>query len=375
MKKVAFVHDRIFHLGGAEAVLSDLIRQRSHNQGRIFTLFADKQTLSVDRHELPITVALPRWINRLFVAWSRSRLRLINRLFDYRNLLVVFPVLVRLLRKKIERYQPEQVVISSFAAVKNIIPPYQSIQGDPHVSLYLHSPMQYIRENYDEYCRKLASRQLLIFKPVSRYLRKRDKQIRTYDQVTANSHYTAQTAQRYEISPQVVYPQINKRILESNVSTHPQRYYLYIGRLVRFVRETDLIIKLANHLHLPLVIMGDGPDKHELQQLAGDSIIFVGHISEIDQKIELIRHATALINLTKESCWIGTMEALALGVPVFGLNAGATPELVGPEMGQLVDDKERSTITRTLHSFEPSSYDREQIKKTFLAQYEQTGHL
>jgi glycosyltransferase involved in cell wall biosynthesis len=67
--------------------------------------------------------------------------------------------------------------------------------------------------------------------------------------------------------------------------------------------------------------MGDGPDREKLQNLAGPTITFLGHRSDPDEKYELLRRAKGLINITKESCGIVTMEALALGVPVFGYNA------------------------------------------------------
>ncbi|MBP7848507.1 hypothetical protein KA013_04860 [Patescibacteria group bacterium] len=58
--------------------------------------------------------------------------------------------------RKIRRYQPELQVISSFAAVKNVVPHGKLSNDFPTTVLYLHSPMQYIHENYQEYVRKLS---------------------------------------------------------------------------------------------------------------------------------------------------------------------------------------------------------------------------
>lgn len=71
-----------------------------------------------------------------------------------------FPVLCRILRRKIYQFQPDHIIIDSFAAVKNIIKPEKnkhqlSQDKKHHTTLYLHSPMQYIRENYDENISKL----------------------------------------------------------------------------------------------------------------------------------------------------------------------------------------------------------------------------
>ena len=45
-------------------------------------------------------------------------------------------------------------------------------------------------------------------------------------------------------------------------------YYLYIGRLVKFVREVDRIIALANSMEIPLLIAGSGPDEQYLKEMA-----------------------------------------------------------------------------------------------------------
>jgi len=75
------------------------------------------------------------------------------------------------------------------------------------------------------------------------------------------------------------------------VERNPQSYYLYIGRLVTLVREADKIIKLCNELKVPLIMMGNGPDEVYLKSIAGPSIIFIGRIADIDDKIKIIKNA------------------------------------------------------------------------------------
>jgi glycosyltransferase involved in cell wall biosynthesis len=111
---------------------------------------------------------------------------------------------------------------------------------------------------------------------------------------------------------QVKYPRIPDRFFIPAVQETPQAYYLYVGRLVNFVRETDKIIKLVNEMNVPLIVMGSGPDEVYLKSIAGPSIIFIGRITDIDEKIKIISQAKGLINLTKESYGIGTVEALLL---------------------------------------------------------------
>jgi len=115
--------------------------------------------------------------------------------------------------------------------------------------------------------------------------------------------------------------------------------------------------------------MGSWPDEHELKMLAGDTITFIGQVTDIDEKIEIIRHARWLINLTKESCGIGTMEALALGVPVLWYNAWATPEFVNANNGVLAQTKDMEHLIEKFQAFHTKERNRETIKQEFLVRY------
>jgi hypothetical protein len=57
---------------------------------------------------------------------------------------------MKVLSRKIRKYNPEKIIISSFAIAKNISVP------NIKKKLYLHSPMQYIWSHYDEYTHKLS---------------------------------------------------------------------------------------------------------------------------------------------------------------------------------------------------------------------------
>ena len=64
-----FVHDWIFHIGGAESVFFDLIKKYTQHdtEEKIYTLFSDKEEIEVDGYTYDIITALPRWLNSLFV--------------------------------------------------------------------------------------------------------------------------------------------------------------------------------------------------------------------------------------------------------------------------------------------------------------------
>jgi len=422
-----YIHDRLFHIGGAEAVLFDLIRDQAKKDKLswniiIYTLFSDKTYINIDDHNIPIITALPWWINAIFVYFSsphelhlpendiifseeniersteyiwkaKHRLNIWNqvcmtvlnwlrsvifsifmKIFDYRNLIIFSPTLCRLLWNKVEHEDIKTVTISSFASVKNCIP-QGKIFNFP-VTLYLHSPMQYIWGNYDEYIKKMSLWQKIIFKPFVSHLRKRDSKNRHYDYVLCNSRYTLACAKHLYTKRQsktsfgnahIQYPRINKLFHSSPVSSEIKEYYVYVWRLVKFVRETDLIIRLANEVHIPLLVVWSWPDEDELKALAWDTVHFVGHVSDIQEKIDIMSKSRGLINLTKESCGIATMEALALWVPVLWYNAWATPEFVNTSNGILAETKNMEHLIEKFRAFHTAHWDRKMIKKKFLA--------
>lgn len=387
--KAAFAHDRIVHLWWAEMVLEELILERTQKGNNnldimIFTLYSTHTTLHVWEKHIPITTALPKRINSIFAYFATHKVFFFSKLFDYRNLMFRFPWLCALLRRKIRKYNPHEIIISSFAAVKNIVPPtekensednhaWQSFStkqthsrlattNNPTITLYLHSPMQYIWENYDDNIKKLQFPIKQLYQRAASYLRPRDKKERFYDIVLCNSTYTAKLAkQLYNIDGHIRYPSIHQAFIDEPAVDIPKNYFVFVGRVQRFVREIDKIIELCNRFALPLIIMGNWPDMDYARSIAWSTIIFVGHIADTQEKIKIIKYARGLINLAKESFGIATVEWLCLWVPIFGYNAWGTQELVSEKNGMLCDSKEPSALDDMMHQFLAKEFDRKQI--------------
>lgn len=364
--KIAFVNCWTMP-GGVLNVLEDMMIAQLRKHGKsativLFTLIADRNYLEIpcpdtpkQTKKIPIIQVFPRGISWLFRYFGKKKIKRLSRIFDYRNLIVIYPWLMRRLSYKLKKRKPDEIQISSFAIAKNITP----IPWVP-THLYLHSPMQYIWSHYEEYNAKLKGRKHWLFNSIVPKLRTRDQSFTHFDSVTCNSHYTQQLAQEiYGVQSTVAYPRIADKYSYAGVSSYPMPYCVYVGRLVNFVRETGLIIQLFNRLHLPLVVIWSWPDEDELKALAGDSIIFTGRNPQ--GMTEIIRDSAGLINLTKESFWIGTVEALMMGVPVFGFAEGATPELVDADSGMLVAEKSLAVLEPALRKFLATKRDRKAI--------------
>ncbi len=377
-----YAHDRIVFLWWAESMLRTLINHFGHNETtRIYVLYSTHETFAVGGRQIPIVTALPHRINRLFVYWARSWWYPMRWLFDYRNLLFFYPLLCRLLRRKIQQATPDRLVISSFAAAKNLVP--ISWREIP-TTLYLHSPMQYIWENYSEYMQKLSWLKKMLFQFATSYLRPRDKKSRLYETVYANSRYTASCAQTYySIDARVWYPPLDTRFFSSPVVTVPRDYFVYVGRLVRFIREVDVIIEMCNTMQLPLLILWSWPDEDYLKSIAWPTITFVWQVTDVEEKIEIVKHARWLINLAKESCGIATMEAVCLWVPVFWYAQWGSDEIVCPptipcettssslcsSLWVLTTDKQLSVLIENMKLFLNKQRSREEIQHIGRAQF------
>ncbi len=349
---------------GVLNVFQDMIESENFSQAKIFTVFSDRNVLETSKWNIEIVTALPSWLNKLFLKFSK-KWWLLWSILDYRNLMFFYIPLMKILSNKIQKYTPPKVIISSFAIAKNLDFCKLDYTGvfNPVTSLYLHSPMQYIRSHYQEYTKKLTWYKLKIFQKITPKLRKRDKLFTKYDNVFANSHYTAQLAKEiYNIDCKIKYPKIDGNFLSASVNISPNNYYIYAGRLVKFVKELDKIIHLFNEIQQPLLIMWSGPDEEYLKSIAKGNIIFIWRIQDPAEKMKIIQNAKWLINITKESFGICTAESLLLWVPVFAYHDWASVELVDAESWILCPDKHQKTLVRCFYEFMQKDRDRQKIQ-------------
>lgn len=251
--KIALVHDRIFP-GGALQVFEDLIEEERrlfpNADFRIFTMImhdakdstSDAKPRGKELLGIDVVEALPKWMSRVF-----------THVLDYRTLIVCYPLIMKVLSRKIKKWQPDTMLISSFAIAKNV-----RFQSKKHVSttLYLHSPMQYIWSHKEEYLGKFSGWRKRLFAFLVPRLQQRDLQYISFDRVIFNSMYTQQLAQDlYGMQGKVQYPKLRTVFLKTKISPSPKEYFVCVGRLVKFVRECDVIIKAFNKLNLPLLMI------------------------------------------------------------------------------------------------------------------------
>lgn len=359
--KIAFVHCRIANWGALN-VLKDIIEQQTYTSTKIFTLYSDRDFLQIgpgENNKIEIITALPKKVNQMFRYFSTHKIKILSSILDYRNLMFFYPVLMKILSRKIKKYSAKKIIISSFAIAKNITIP----SWIPNI-LYLHSPMQYIRSHHQEYLKKLTGYKKKLFQLITKRTRKRDKKFIQFDKIICNSKYTAKLCKEiYNIEATAIsYPKVNEKYLNVESSEQKQAYYVYIGRLVNFVKECDKIIKLFNKNWLPLLMIGSGPDEYYLKSIAKENIIFLGWMQDQQEIIKILKNAKGMINITKESFWLWTAESLLCWTPVLWFKDCASEELIDEKSGILTEKKDYKSIASAFEKFATTSRDSQTIQ-------------
>jgi glycosyltransferase involved in cell wall biosynthesis len=105
-------------------------------------------------------------------------------------------------------------------------------------------------------------------------------------------------------------------------------YFLYVGRLSR-EKDVRTLLEAWRSIRAPLILAGDGPDRHALQAVAPAEVVFRGKVDP-NEVTQLLTGARALIVPSRwyEGAPRSVIEAYAAGVPVIATRFGALPEIV-----------------------------------------------
>jgi glycosyltransferase involved in cell wall biosynthesis len=164
----------------------------------------------------------------------------------------------------------------------------------------------------------------------------------------------------YQRDSHVIHPPVNVQRFE--IKTEVDDHYLVLSRLVGYKR-IDRAVRAFNLLRKRLVIVGEGPDRKRLQQMAGPTIYFVGGVSDNEAKRYLER-CRGLILPDQEDFGIASVEAQACGKPVIALAAGGALETIIPEQtGILFANPTVQSLVDAVERAERIEWDPYRIRK------------
>ncbi len=311
-QRVTLVHDYLIKAGGSEAVTQALWGLCP--QSPLYTSVLSRQTLPAfwqDRDIRPSALQPLAKVLGVLQDDYHSRLKWILPLMPW-----------AFARLDLSRY--DCVISSSHAFAKGI-----RAQG-LHVC-YLHTPTRYLWGSESIYFdRGLVSRwQQPLAQRVLGWLKKLDFEAAQQPQVLiANSHHIrCRIEQVYKRSAQVIHPPVDVDFFQPSPAPSAD-YDLVVSRLVPYKR-VDRAVQAYTQLQQPLVVVGEGPERERLQQMAGSTITFLPHQSGPELR-HLYANCRFFVFPWEEDFGIIPVEVQACGRPVIGLDAGGLQDTVIP---------------------------------------------
>ena len=228
-----------------------------------------------------------------------------------------------------------------------------------HLS-YVHTPVRYAWDQMHAYLRHSA----LARRGLAPFIRWQLHRLRQWDVLSAqrpdaliaNSRFTAARIRRYwGRRSTVVHPPV---ALERFRWDQPRDdVYLCLCRLVPYKR-VDLVVEAFNATGLPLVVIGDGPERQRLEAMAGPSVQLLGRLPQ-EQVNGWLARCRAYVYAGLEDFGIAPVEAMASGAPVIGLGQGGLLDSVrcintgcSQPTGLLFADQSPAALVAALEHFE-----------------------
>lgn len=145
------------------------------------------------------------------------------------------------------------------------------------------------------------------------------------DVIVTSSETVRRRIQRlWDRDAEVIHPPVETAAIP--LSTRDDGYLLVAARLLAY-RRVDLAVSAATRLGRELVVVGDGPERARLEQLAGPTVTFAGHVRR-DELLDLFARCHAYLVPGVEDFGMAPVEAMAAGKPVVAFRAGGSTETV-----------------------------------------------
>jgi glycosyltransferase involved in cell wall biosynthesis len=257
---------------------------------------------------------------------------------SFRYLLPFFPAAV----ERLPVSELDVIVSSSSAFAQGVRPG----PGAVHIC-YCHSPFRYV---WFERQRALAECPA----PLRPLLRRVLDRTATWDRASsarvthyiANSKITQERIKRiYDRDSRIIHPPV---AIDRFSLEEPEDFVLFVGQIVRHKR-VDVAIEAALSAGRPIRIVGDGPDREELEvRFAGKPVQFLGAVSD-DELASLYGRCLALVVPNVEEFGIAAVEAQAAGRPVVAVaRGGVTETVLDGKTGLLVEDESAAALAEAL---------------------------
>lgn len=248
-----------------------------------------------------------------------------------------------------------EVVLSSSARFAHGI---ISRPGTVHIA-YVNSPGHMFWESAD-YFFDFKPWQRALLTPLLSFMRQWDMvAAQRPDYLIANSGSTAEKIQKYwrRCADKIIYPFFDDKKFSPppSLSVSESKYFLVVSRLLAWKR-IDLAVKACSRLNLPLLVVGEGPARKELERMAGRCVRFLGYVTD-EEKMERLLECRALLHPQREDFGLTPLEAMACGKPVIAYGVGGALEtVVEGKTGLFFQEQTVDSLLEVLRRFRPGQF-------------------
>ena len=304
--KVAIIQEWLVTIGGSDKVVK-----------AIYDIFpnADIYTL----------VAKKEICEELGIPWERVHTSFIQKLpfgaKKHRAYLPLFPFAI----EQFDLRGYDVIISSSHCVAKGVL----TKEDQLHIS-YVHSPIRYVWDMYNEYLEESKLTKGLKSWLV-RYLL---HSIRKWDMLSSfrvdyyisNSDYVGRRIKEtYRRDSVTIYPNIDISRFELCEEKHD--YYLTSSRLVAY-KKIDAVIEAFNRMpDKRLVVIGGGPNLETYKKMAAPNVEVMGY-QPFNVLKDKMQHAKAFVFAPDEDFGMIPIEAESCGTPVIAYGHGGSLETV-----------------------------------------------
>lgn len=344
--KMLILHDWLnVKNGGAELVLYELLKMYPE---------ADVATLIYNR--------------RMFGSRLRGRRVKVSFLQYFPGFLKRHPyLLLPWVRRAVERIDTrgyDIVLAASSAWVKNV-----RLQPRQRCVVYCYSPARMLWDSWPQAMNQRTSNPF-----VKLYVTRIVSALRLWD------YYSAQSSQRdfvaisetiarrikkfYHRQAEVIMPPVEQ---PPTIAVDREDYWVIVSVLSVY-KNIDLAIEACRKSGERLVIVGDGPDKERLMQLAAGlkNIEFRGRVDD-QEKWRVMSAARGFLFCSIEDFGIAPVEALGCGTPVVALRAGGVAETITDgKSGILYDEPTVESLSQAMAVCKKKQWNAHALRKAAL---------
>jgi len=338
--KLVLAHDYLIQMGGAERVVATM--HRRFPEAPIYTSAVCRRTLWKDFEDADIRTT---WLQYA---------PLIEHHTHFKKYFPLYPAAFR----SFGEVKADCAWISSSTFAK-----YMRFAPGTRTVCYIHNPTRFLwqtNEYLDHEVKNAAVNRLV--RGVLPLLQGPDRAAaQRMTVLVANSRNVQERIRRcYERESIVIPPPVETTRFQ--LSPENDGSYLIVSRLLGY-KNVDLAVRAFSRSGRKLIVMGEGPQRAELERMAGPSVQILGRRPDADVQAAF-RNCRAFIFPGHEDFGITPVEAMACGKPVIALKKGGALEtVIEGETGVFFDEPKEEKFAAAIDLLEASAWDAARIRR------------